>query len=193
MRQLFSNISLELIQRDLRQTHSVEMTIENILEDRLSSVNRHQNLLNFDDEYEDDDEEEENSDNSSSTDDDRAQRGASNNTDNSSFSNQSALANLRRRNNFFSWANFFLLNCSYFKSFLNGNSLNSASATEAQLNNNNNRQDPNMNTDNIVNDQLNNINDDTAIYSKYSTSPKFSENANDLIKRKRDLILNSKK
>ena len=35
--------------------------------------------------------------------------------------------------------------------------------------------------------------DDSAIISKYSPSPSLSENANNLIQRKRDLILNSKK
>lgn len=37
--QLFAHIPVELIQQDLRQTHSVEVTIENILEDRLIAQN----------------------------------------------------------------------------------------------------------------------------------------------------------
>lgn len=37
--QLFAHIPVDLIQQDLRQTHSVEVTIENILEDRLIAQN----------------------------------------------------------------------------------------------------------------------------------------------------------
>lgn len=37
--QLFAHIPVELIQQDLRQTHSVEVTIENILEERLVAQN----------------------------------------------------------------------------------------------------------------------------------------------------------
>lgn len=36
--QMFPNISMELIQNDLRQTNSVELTIENILENRINMV-----------------------------------------------------------------------------------------------------------------------------------------------------------
>jgi hypothetical protein len=37
------------------------------------------------------------------------------------------------------------------------------------------------------------MNDDSAIIAKYATSTSLSDNANILILRKRDLILNSKK
>lgn len=36
---MFAHIPVNLIQQDLRQTHSVEVTIENILEDRLIEQN----------------------------------------------------------------------------------------------------------------------------------------------------------
>lgn len=52
---MFAHIPVELIQQDLRQTHSVEVTIENILEDRLiaqnadESVNRQRDSFNEND------------------------------------------------------------------------------------------------------------------------------------------------
>lgn len=52
-----------------------------------------------------------------------------------------------------------------------------------------------MRNENNQQDSVNNINVDnnSAIISKYSPSPALSENANNLILRKRELILNSKK
>ena len=76
MRQLFPNLTTEMIQRDLQQTHSVELTIENILEERLNeNFNlRGNNFFNDIDESDDgDDDDEENS----SSDDDT--QGAQNN------------------------------------------------------------------------------------------------------------------
>ena len=51
-----------------------------------------------------------------------------------------------------------------------------------QLNNNNQQQD-----------SVNSVDNNSAIISKYSPSPALSENANNLILRKRELLLNSKK
>jgi hypothetical protein len=72
--QMFPHIPIESIQNDLRQTHSVELTIENILQERLTNststnnnnISRH-NLLNLND-YSDEEDDED--DDLSSSDDD---------------------------------------------------------------------------------------------------------------------------
>lgn len=73
--QLFPHIPIDLIQQDLRLTHSIEITVENILEDRLAHTNARTNQAannNLDiEETDGDDEDEEFDENTSSEDDHR--------------------------------------------------------------------------------------------------------------------------
>ncbi len=96
--QMFPHIPIESIQNDLRQTHSVELTIENILQDRLgTSTNNNSsrnNLLNLND-YSD---EEDDEDDLTSSDDDNNHNLINDST--STRNNNSE--NLLRRRNIFS-------------------------------------------------------------------------------------------
>lgn len=97
--QLFPHVPIDLIQQDLRQTHSIEITVENILEDRLSRTRSPnvQNVLNEIDDTDGDDEEEEYEENTSSEDD------LLNNTNNTANQSQNTDRPVnRRRNNFIS-------------------------------------------------------------------------------------------
>ena len=183
--QLFPHIPVDLIQQDLRQTHSVDLTVENILEDRLNANNNtnnnnnnnnlRRNLLNsmnddsdFNGEFDDDED-----DSSSDDDSNDNQIGASNNQSNSDTSRSA----VRRRNNLFT-------------SLLMGASTSTAATVQNQSVSSLNNQEQDIQIQNSVNS---NVLDDTPIIHKYSPSSSLSENANTLIQRKRDLVLSSKK
>ncbi len=100
--QMFPHIPVESIQNDLRQTHSVELTIENILQDRLANSNatnnnnsRH-NLLNLNDYSDEEDDEDEDI---SSSDDDNNHNLMNDSPSNSNNNSD----NLLRRRNIFSY------------------------------------------------------------------------------------------
>lgn len=187
--QLFPHIPINLIQQDLNQTHSVEITIENILENRLNpSSNSSMNinnlingnavntnvgslLLNSSDESDDlsngDDDDDE------SVDDD----------ENGDYQSTTGQVNAN----------------------INNNSTNT-NRTDNSLGNNSNEQLSsssnsslsstlrNRHSSLLLNDDETNTNSQNdAIVSKYSPSTSLSENANNLMIKKRDLILNSKK
>jgi hypothetical protein len=89
--QMFPNVPIDLLQRDLRQTHSVELTIENILEDRLFNAEnsqRNNSLHNHDTDNENEDDDYE--DNTSSDDDHQN----SNNNGNNAIINNNINTNL---------------------------------------------------------------------------------------------------
>jgi autocrine motility factor receptor len=70
--QMFPHVEIDLIQQDLRQTHSVEITVENILENRLNRTRNNtnnQNNLNEIDETDPDEDEDDYEENTSSEDD----------------------------------------------------------------------------------------------------------------------------
>lgn len=101
--QLFPHVPIDLIQHDLRQTHSVEITIENILEDRLNNPRNIQNINNNNiinnsetntDDTDPDEDEDEYEENTSSEDDHSASHMASSSNDNQRLLN-------RRRPNLF--------------------------------------------------------------------------------------------
>lgn len=101
--QLFPHVPIDLIQQDLRQTHSIEITVENILEDRLSRTRTAnvQNGLNEIDDTDGDDEEEEYEENTSSEDDLlNNTNNTVNQSQNTDFSSNRPVN--RRRNNFIS-------------------------------------------------------------------------------------------
>jgi autocrine motility factor receptor len=105
--QLFPHVPIDLIQHDLRQTHSVEITIENILEDRLNNPRNIQNMNNNNiinsetntDDTDPDEDEDEYEENTSSEDDHSASHMASSSNSVSSNDNQRLLN--RRRPNLF--------------------------------------------------------------------------------------------
>lgn len=179
--QMFPHVGIDLIQQDLRQTHSVEITVENILENRLNrSRNNTNNQMNLNeiDETDPDEDEDDYEDNTSSEDDSNNNNNLGNqlNPTQRQISNDSNRPVNRRRNN------------NIFSNIL----FRSNNNTEPTVNNNTEynqlRADPNSN------DNPTETSDGTTtIISKYSTSPSLSESANSLMLRKRELILNSKK
>jgi TATA-binding protein-associated factor Taf7 len=99
---LFPHVPIDLIQQDLRMTQSVELTAENILEDRLNNQNRAAaNLLNYTDDDEDD--EDDDDDETSSSDDDNNNNTNNSNVNNRTLANMNAnISNVRRRRNILS-------------------------------------------------------------------------------------------
>lgn len=187
--QLFPHIPVELIQQDLRRTHSIDLTVDNILENRLSmntgdgegqqARNRLNNLLNEMDEDEEDNDDE--IDESSADDSDNAiNQAVGNNSTTTTTTTTSDNGNttLRHRNRLYDL-------------------LNSLNATSNQQTRN---QDETTYQLRDTNDQesINNTSDvngsrETGLLARYNTSPELSEATNDLISKKRELILNSRK
>jgi autocrine motility factor receptor len=187
--QLFPHIPINLIQNDLNQTHSVEITIENILENRLSSSanssmninnlinNNPENtnvanlLLNSSDE----------SDDLSNDDDDDNES-----VDEANGDYQTGIGQVVNANN----NNSTTTNQTDNLLGNNSNEQVSSSSNSSLSSRLRNRQ---QNSNLGVNDETN-INTQTdSIISKYSPSTSLSESANNLMMKKRDLILNSKK
>jgi autocrine motility factor receptor len=218
--QLFPHLTLDQIEHDLRQTHSVEATIENILEDRLLTGQQQQQALSRqrnqnqsmassflndldvndvnlnaigadanhdsdmdmdeDEDEDDDDDEEEEEDTESYTTEQSEDVNTNNNNNNNNLNSNANASNLiesltssvRQRSSLFSL---------FSNNRVQSNANNSGSLTATS-------------TTSILTDPSQvSVPDDSAIISKYSPSPNLSENANNLIQRKRDLILNSKR
>jgi len=187
--QLFPHIPINSIQQDLNQTHSVEITIENVLENRLnpsSNSNMNMNnlinrnaantnvgslLLNSSDESDDlsndDDDEDEIVDDENG--DYRNATGQEVNSNNNISTNTNRTDNLHGTNSN--------------EQFSSSNSSLSSTIRNRQ-----------QSSSLLLNDDDTNSNpQNDAIISKYSPSTSLSENANNLMIKKRDLILNSKK
>lgn len=189
--QMFPNISIEAIQNNLRQTHSIELTIENFLQDPMTvNNNNRNNLLNNDDSDENNESEE---DDVTSSDEDSINHQAP-------FLNNETNLNNNGGNGVESSGSFHelrLRHSNLFSSLLGRTTSRSSSnqTMQSSLNTNNNDYQINQRTEAVVASSSTPLleNDDSLILSKYSTSPKLSENANNLIQRKRNLILDSKK
>lgn len=103
--QMFPHVAIDLIQQDLRQTHSVEITVENILENRLTRARNNSNIqngLNDMDDTDPDEDEDDYEENTSSEDDLNQQNNNllnQLNTTQRQLSNDSSRPVNRRRNN----------------------------------------------------------------------------------------------
>ncbi len=161
--QMFAHISTDLIQQDLQNTHSVEATIENILEDRLFQATNLPNETHT----------QQNRDNNDSDNDDLDELFGpdSSGDEDLVIPMNSVNDNLNANNNVFS-------------SILNNLSqASSASRTSRSQRNTQTVSDPA-----VLSQEA-----DARIFAKYSEKPELSETANSLIQRKRQLVLNSKK
>lgn len=178
--QMFPHVEIDLIQQDLRQTHSVEITVENILENRLNRTRNNtnnQNNLNEIDETDPDEDEDDYEENTSSEDDSNSINlmNQLNPTQRQINNDSNRPVNRRRNNNIFSNI--------LFRS--NNNTEQTA---------NNNAEYNQLRTDtNLDDNRAENSEGTSTIISKYTTSPSLSDSANNLMLRKRELILNSKK
>lgn len=178
VRQMFPNIPVELIQRDLNLTHSVEITIENILDDRVLAANGPNggnataNAANrgggnnfFNDDSDDGGPDDDDEDENTTTDDD--------------FNQTDHHHTLRQRSN--------LLNDLLEGLNVNNMTENAATATNQQTGGGSN--ETAQASQSTSDEQASSA----AVLAKYTPSPALSKNANDLMARKRELILNSKK
>jgi hypothetical protein len=224
--QLFPHVPMELIQQDLRRTYSVDLTIENILDDRLNNANnnnnpnnpnanRQNNLLNDEDFSDEDEVVETSTDDEPNNNNNNNNPRANNNAQDVNNSNNDALNgananqqignnnNLRQRNTIFSWV--FLINQFFLwllvliffvskRSFMDTfNSTTSQLARNMTGGENNNAHQRRESTNQNEQETPGQSGGEAGLITKYHTSPSFSENTNNLINRKRELILNSKK
>lgn len=163
--QLFAHVPVEQIQQDLRLTHSVEITIENILEDRLAPQQQTRNSPN---------------------------RRESNDSDNDDDSETDINLNELRENLGLDENSIFsnlLNNITNSTSNLLTNNQNTTAISTTESENSDNTSTSNE----ISTSPLFNPNDDSAIIAKYPVTPGASEKATSLVQRKRELILNTKK
>ncbi len=182
--QIFPHISFDLIINDLRRTQSIEHTIENIVEDRINNNtnvtnnnhNNNRNLLNVvdystdeDDEMDDEEIEEEEEEMNENLNLDNA---------NQNVQNGVGVNLLRQRNTLFS-------------QFLN--TIQSANQEQEQQQQDVYQIRQQDNAQNSSDETNSNNNSNAGLISRYNTSPLLAESTNDLIQRKRELILNSRK
>ena len=209
--QLFPHVPLDLIQQDLRRSNSLEITVENILEDRLNANNgsnnandahNNANRLLVDDFSDDDDEANLEDTSSDETDEDSANTTSTttnNNNVNNAPSNESGETNNNNNNPAGATSTFSSLLNQTGTSLRHRNTLFSSFLDTLNYGTNTiNSRQVNTTNANQVDQQLEPLlprqsGEETGLLRKYATSPLLSENTNSLIMRKRELILSSKK